>query len=657
MRGRRSLLAAVLMPALAVGLAVSLAAPEAAPAATPNLFPNPSFSRSLAGWGGWNADLARLQSGPVGRGAAAVFLHRPAASFALVDRSRPPVRAEAGVLYSARAWVRSLHARQLCLRLTEVRQGAVVGFSERCVAADSRWQPADGVRYRALGGGSRLRLSVTELGAQPGDRFGVDGLRLSRATSDGTSSTPLPNLVPQGSFEGSVDGWEGVQAGVAIAAGGVVGEGAGRVTTAAPAQTFAARAVPVPVQAATAGAVYTASAWLRSDTPGRLVCLRLRERAGGAPAGSASTCMRAGAVWRQFPVVTHAAKRQGSQLELDVYQRTAAYEADAFDLDGVELVERRPVPAAEPEPDSGAPACSRYASPSGSDGAPGTLERPWKTAQRLVDGLAAAETGCLLDGLFVGNVTFYRGDVRLTSAPGAHATVGGRIEVKNTANDVAVSDLSVDGSYSTEVTVQVFGDGVSFLRNDVTNRDTRICFVVGSSTYGVAYDFVARSNRVHDCGSSASDLHDHGFYLAVSRRARIVGNWIYDGDPRAGWGVHLYPDADATLVADNVIDGNGGGIVISSEGTRSSDNNVIRDNVISNSLTRYNVEDYVSQVAPQNNLVEHNCIWNGRMGNFDANHQGYVERQNVTADPLYVNRAAKDFRLRPASPCAGMGPQ
>lgn len=311
------------------------------------------------------------------------------------------------------------------------------------------------------------------------------------------------------------------------------------------------------------------------------------------------------------------------------------------------------LPAEEAEPTAVGP-CALVATSSGDDGGSGGARDPFGTVQRLVDALPAGETGCLA-GELRGDVKVTQGDIRLRSVPGRRGTIGGRLEIADSADDVVVSDLVIDGSHSDEVTVQVFGDRVALLRNEITNRGEHICVVVGSARYGLAEDFVAERNRVYDCGSSDSEMHDHGFYLAVSRDARIVENVIYGGEERAGWGIHLYPDADGTVVARNVVDGNGGGIVIAGEGGASSDHNVVRDNVISNAQFRFNVEDYWTEAAPRDNLVEHNCVWNGKLGNF-LDRGGYERRRNVIADPGFVDREGSDFRLRPGGPCAGMGP-
>ena len=82
-------------------------------------------------------------------------------------------------------------------------------------------------------------------------------------------------------------------------------------------------------------------------------------------------------------------------------------------------------------------------------------------------------------------------------------------------------------------------------------------------------------NRIHNCGELPATNHHHGIYVEASDGARITDNWIYDNADR---GVQLFPDAQGTYVARNVIDGNGQGIIFS----RKSANNVVEHNVISN---------------------------------------------------------------------------
>jgi len=65
----------------------------------------------------------------------------------------------------------------------------------------------------------------------------------------------------------------------------------------------------------------------------------------------------------------------------------------------------------------------------------------------------------------------------------------------------------------------------------------------------------------------------------------MAENRFYD---KADRGVQLFPDAQKTYVAGNVIDGNGQGVVFS----RVSSNNVVENNLISNPVVRYNIEDF-----------------------------------------------------------------
>ncbi|WP_217914881.1 PKD domain-containing protein [Miltoncostaea marina] len=304
-----------------------------------------------------------------------------------------------------------------------------------------------------------------------------------------------------------------------------------------------------------------------------------------------------------------------------------------------------------------APSCVKYASTTGSDSAAGTQTAPYKTAQKLVDSLSAGQAGCLQPGQTFGSVTVSRGGITLTTAPGgAKATLLGKLWIKDSANDVTIENLVLDGSGTTaRVSFDTQGDRVVFRGNDITNRNTAICLHVGSNAgYGVAYDTVIDSNRIFNCGRLPATNFDHGIYVNHAYDTRITNNLIYDN---ADYGVHLYPGANRTYVANNVIDGNGRGLTFSSEGSLTSSDNVVENNIISNSGVTTNVESWWGGAVGVNNRADRNCLWNGRKGNFSLSNGGFTLSANVEKDPLFVNRSAKDFSLRADSPCLGKGPQ
>ena len=128
----------------------------------------------------------------------------------------------------------------------------------------------------------------------------------------------------------------------------------------------------------------------------------------------------------------------------------------------------------------------------------------------------------------------------------------------------------------------------------------------------------------------------------------------------------MYPDTQNALIEHNVIDGNGyenrGNVTFSGEEAGgeydrdyASDNNLLRNNIVTNSRARYNIDSYYPTIQPSGNLVTDNCVWNAPWGN-TTSEGGFAYVANLDRDPLFVDRAAKDFRLQEGSPCAGMGP-
>jgi nitrous oxidase accessory protein NosD len=289
-------------------------------------------------------------------------------------------------------------------------------------------------------------------------------------------------------------------------------------------------------------------------------------------------------------------------------------------------------------------ACDRVASPRGSN-----------PVGKLANSLRPGETGCLRAGVYRHRVKIRRGGVRgapttLRSYPGERATVRGRLHVANSANHVVIRRLFLDGRNRPNLpSPTVNGNNVVFRDNDVTTRNTTICFLLGSDEYGPARRTVIARNRIHNCGDLPPTNHHHGIYVEASYRARITDNWIYDNADR---GVQLFPDAQRTYVARNVIDGNGEGVVFS----RKSANNVVEHNVISNPVVRYNIEDF--ELSGAGNVARRNCLWSTRDPD-SAGIQPGIKVQildNVVTEPAYVNRDAKDFRLRPDSPCVRFSP-
>jgi parallel beta-helix repeat protein len=241
----------------------------------------------------------------------------------------------------------------------------------------------------------------------------------------------------------------------------------------------------------------------------------------------------------------------------------------------------------------------------------------------------------------------------------------GTLSIGDGANDVVVAGLVLNGrSSGSRPSPIVNGDRVTLRGNEITNEHTAICVLLGpgfENTPERAVDPVVEGNRIHDCGRLPASGHDHGIYVEGTSNARIVDNVIYDN---ADYGIHLYPDGDVSTIAHNVIDGNGGGLIFAGEraggeysSSHSSDLNLVERNIISNNSQRNNVESWWGGPVGQGNLARGNCLWNGRPRDIDDSAGGFTHPDNAIVDPLYANRAAKDFTPAPGSPCAGYGPR
>lgn len=271
--------------------------------------------------------------------------------------------------------------------------------------------------------------------------------------------------------------------------------------------------------------------------------------------------------------------------------------------------------------------------------------------RRLVDSLRSGQTGCLRGGVYVEDVTVSRSRIGLRAYPGEHARLVGRLWFPRTVHDDVFSYLTLDGRNTAELpSPSVNGNAIRFVGDEITNENTNICFVLGSS-YGRAHGAVIERSRIHNCGHLPSRNTEHGIYVEDADRTRIVGNLIYDNADR---GIQLYPNAQHTLIERNVIDGNGEGVSFSGDSGVASNNNLVQYNVISNSRIRANVESWYPRgnLVGVGNLVRDNCLFRGHQGTVISVAGGFTVASNVISDPLYADVAAGDFHVGQGSLCA-----
>ena len=298
----------------------------------------------------------------------------------------------------------------------------------------------------------------------------------------------------------------------------------------------------------------------------------------------------------------------------------------------------RPEERREAPPPAGAErVCDRMAAPWGSDRASGSPRAPFRSPGRLAGALRPVETGCLRGGTYTQReVIVRRRKVTLRSAPGERALWRGRIVLEGRKQKLV--DLALDGSYGPKglPSPTVNAPGVVISDSDITNSKG-ICITVRTWDGDRPDGFVIQRNRIHDCGRRPPTNHDHGIYVVDAVGGLIRDNVIYRNADR---GVQLYPSAHRTTVVRNTIDGNGSGVIISNSSSR----NVVRENLISNSVVRWNAESH--NLSGRGNRFESNCV---RPGHPDPD---YHENGGVMLPPIVAQRgnvkASREMYRAPA---------
>jgi hypothetical protein len=295
--------------------------------------------------------------------------------------------------------------------------------------------------------------------------------------------------------------------------------------------------------------------------------------------------------------------------------------------------------------------CDRYAGPQDED-----------AAQRLADALRPGQTGCLREGTYADDdgdgyvLRLARGGraaapITIRSAPGGRARLEGIVMVVDGADGVRLADLTIVGDGS-QNTVKVYAADFTLEESDLTNElRGESCVILGSSDGGRAERPVIRGNTFRDCGSPENENHDHGIYAALVDDAEIVDNVFVNPAANA---IQLYPDAQDSYVARNVMDGGPdtirGGIVIGGDDGSASSGNVVEHNVVAYAAAE-SIYAYWEDEAGSDNVVRENCTWRSAADDDIPDAEGVEIEGNVEADPQFADPGDGDYRIGEDSGC------
>ena len=99
-------------------------------------------------------------------------------------------------------------------------------------------------------------------------------------------------------------------------------------------------------------------------------------------------------------------------------------------------------------------------------------------------------------------------------------------------------------------------------------------------------------------------------------------------------------------------------MIFSGGSSTTSDNNEVRNNVISNSKIRWLVESYWSGPVGRGNTVHHNCLWPtnpkisyNQNNGVQPNAPGFTAANDSKADPMFADALNGDLTVLSSSAC------
>jgi len=288
----------------------------------------------------------------------------------------------------------------------------------------------------------------------------------------------------------------------------------------------------------------------------------------------------------------------------------------------------------------------------GNDGHPGTEAAPWKTLNKAFASLRPGETALVKTGTYSGRIDPTGANSGTSAAPKTLAAYPGHTPVFTSlirANGlqywrfkgIVFAPANLDtGFYAVGSTAHLDFESVTF-------RDCAL----GS---GIVTETTCSDLQWWRCTFSnngrPNTILDHGLYLKSSNC--VVADCLFVRN--SSYGLQMYPSARNNIVVNNTLVENGirtsdpnwtGGIVLAGPTTGA---NKVLNNIIAFN-TGYGARS--DSGTQSGNVFRRNLVWGNTRGATLWQVSGRVaESETIAADPLFVNRAARDYRLAASSP-------
>jgi hypothetical protein len=291
-----------------------------------------------------------------------------------------------------------------------------------------------------------------------------------------------------------------------------------------------------------------------------------------------------------------------------------------------------------------------YVSTRGSDSNPGTLARPWRTIQKAARTLRPGQRAFVRNGTYRENVQVERPGtaaqpITIAAYPRERPVISnpdGPLEIDTGYYRIRGFVLErAKGTSSTNVYFQDDAHHIELSGNEIRHSQDQ-----GVFSEEQTHHLQILGNRIHDNGlGHVSGQHQsHGLYF--QGRSHVAANNLIFSHPY-GFGIQVYDQNSRSILVNNTVTGAAhSGIVVGGSG--GVDNITIRNNILAFN-EQYGVQtDSDCPTGPVS--IDANVIFGNGEGPVQRGCSQVRVGSNIQADPRFVSRSRRNFRLASGSP-------